>query len=244
MSEFTQLLEGWTLKPDDTSAQKLTLTRADGVSLAIDFASGKARHRAHESGKGAQALSKALGIKNYVNAHGHYPHIIDATGGLGQDAWAIASTGCTVTIIERHPVVHALLDDALKRAMKEPEISALAQRITLIQGDASELLGTANSTEAHAKALTDAHAIYLDPMYPERRKKASSKKGMQFLQELLGHDNQNEEALLHNALQVKAVRVAVKRPKGAPVLAGSDAFTGQLTTVVTPNTRYDVYHGG
>jgi len=216
------------------SRTPLSLVRPDGVALSIDFTAGKSRHRTTESGSGVQALTKALGVRPYFNACGHFPLVIDATGGLGQDAWALASTGCSIIIIERHPVVHALLADGLARARDDKDCSTIAERITLIQADANNAL--------ESLAANDAHAVYLDPMYPERRKKASSKKGMQFLHALLGPPVVDDPVLLLTALASGVSRVAVKRPKGAPLLAGTDQFAGQRTVIESPNTRYDVYH--
>ncbi len=223
----------WTLSRTSED-QRLTLTRPDGVALCMDFTSGKTRHRTTESGMGVQGLSKALGTKNYLKHNGRYPAIVDATGGLGQDAWGLASLGCEVSIYERHPVVHALLSDALQRACSDEQAASIANRVSVKLVDATEAL------QPHS---TEAYAIYLDPMYPSRRKKASSKKGMQFLHELLGPPPAIDSPdLLEAALTSGAARVAVKRPAGAPLLAGSDSFSGQRTEISTPNTRYDIYH--
>jgi 16S rRNA (guanine1516-N2)-methyltransferase len=161
------------------------------------------------------------------------PAIVDATGGLGQDSWALASLGVTVTMFEQHPVVHALLANALARATDHAATADIAQRITLRHGRAEECL-----------PLMAAQAIYLDPMYPERsRKKAGSRKGMQFLHALLGlPDDPADNRLLPVALQCQVGRVVVKRPRGAPLLGGADNWRGQRTEIVSPNTRYDVYH--
>lgn len=211
----------------------LELIRPDGVTLCLDFSSGKARHRASEAGKGIQPLARALGLSTFRKREGVMPRIIDATGGLGQDAWALATLGATITVIERHPVVHALLDNALMRAAAEPASCETAARISLLQGRAEQLLPD-----------LEADVIYLDPMYPERRrKKAGSRKGMQFLHALLGPpDEGGNDSLLSTALKSRAGRVAVKRPKGAELLAGSEQWQGQRTCIESPNTRYDVYH--
>lgn len=227
-------MSGWTLEYDNSLEPKLTLTRPDNVSLTIDFTSGKARHRTTESGHGAQALTKALGVKHYLTATGEYPHIIDATGGLGQDAWALASMGCKISLIERNSVVHAMLNDALQRALNEAHTASIADRIRLINNDATAVM---------ADLCTRAtHAVYLDPMYPMRKKKANSKKGMQFLHALVEPPDSHDDSLLISALQNGVSRVVVKRPKGAPLLHGSDRFSGQRTCLNTPNTRYDIYH--
>lgn len=224
----------WKLMREDSAIAALALVRPDAVSLTIDFTAGKTRHRTLESGMGAQALSKAVGVRQFVKEAGLYPTIIDATGGLGQDAWALASIGCEMIIFERHPVIHALLADGLARAEQDPQCRPIAERMTLIHGDALlDLQGSCTS---------EAHAVYLDPMYPSRRKKAHSKKGMQFLHALLGPPADDDPALLLKVLASGVSRVAVKRPKGAPLLAGSEQFTGQRTVIESPNTRYDIYH--
>lgn len=242
----------------DSSIGTLGLIRHDGVQLAIHFTHGKARHRFNEGGRGGFQLSKALGIKSALRRSAEHPvhisdiHVIDTTGGLGQDAWVIASMGCQVTVYESHPVVYALLHNALQRAGTDQQFAETASRITLLHADASDALQhRANTDTMHSESMlhsnddvmAQAHAIYLDPMFPERRKSAGNKKGMQFLHELLGPVNaEYSSRLLHAALSAGARRVVVKRPKGAPALEGSDQWTGQRTSVNYPNTRYDVYH--
>lgn len=211
----------------------LELMRPDGVKLSIDFSSGKARHRASEAGKGIQPLARALGLTAFRKREGVMPRVVDATGGLGQDAWALATLGVDMTVIERHPIVHALLANALQRATAEPATADTAARVRLLHGQAETLLPD-----------LPADVIYLDPMYPERRrKKAGSRKGMQFLHALLGPpDGQDNDTLLPTALNTGARRVVVKRPRGAELLAGSEHWQGQRTSIESPNTRYDVYH--
>ena len=200
-----------------------------------------------------------------MKKHGALPCVIDATGGLCQDAWALASAGCRLLVIEQHPVVHALVADGLHRArlyasqhkqppvpqFKEPQltepqlvntvndtpeddIADTAARISLLHANASDYL---SSMARHQQ-----HVIYLDPMYPAKRKNAASKKGMQFLQSLLGPATPNNDAqLLGAATECGVPRVVVKRPKGAGLLAGSELFSGQRTVIESPNTRYDIY---
>lgn len=218
---------------DSAMPAVLELIRPDGVKLCIDFSAGKALHRASEAGKGIQPLARALGLQAFRKRHGVMPRIVDATGGLGQDAWALATLGVQITIIERHPIVHALLANALSRAAAESATQGTALNVRLLHAQAETALPD-----------LEADAIYLDPMYPERRrKKAGSRKGMQFLHALLGPppDNAND-TLLPAALSSGASRVVVKRPRGAPLLAGSEHWKGQRTHMESPNTRHDIYH--
>ncbi|ASJ72214.1 class I SAM-dependent methyltransferase [Granulosicoccus antarcticus] len=233
-SQSWALVQRRSAEPADAEQiDTLELVRPDGVKLSIDFSSGKARHRAKEAGKGIQPLARALGAPGYRKKFGTLPSIIDATGGLGQDSWALASLGMPITMIERHPIVHALLANALARAIEHPDTCEIASRITLLAGTAEQLLPTATG-----------QVIYLDPMYPERsRKKAGSRKGMQFLHALLGPAEAEAGArLLHAALQCPVDRVVVKRPRGAELLGDTGTWQGQRTEMESPNTRYDVYH--
>ena len=78
--------------------------------------------------------------------------------------------------------------------------------------------------------------IYLDPMYPERKKSAQVKKNMQILQTLLGKD-EDTESLLNRALSTAKKRVVVKRPKGAENIPGIKPDI----CIESKKTRYDVY---
>lgn len=231
----------------DTPIGRLGLIRPDKVALSIDFTAGKTRHRYNESGHGAQQLSKALGIKaKPADGDIEQPdlQIIDTTGGMGQDAWAIASLGWKVTVYESHPIIHALLSNALQRASLHTEFSDTAALVRLVHGDATDGLKALANGETQASPTNAAvHAAYLDPMYPPRRKSSSTKKAMQFLHTLLGPpDAERSRQLLTAALQAGLKRVVVKRPKGAPELEGTEQWQGQLTHLQSPNTRYDIYH--
>lgn len=232
-------LPAWQLSQIDIAAPQdgigtLALIRPDGVQLSISFTSGKARHRHNEAGHGARQLQRALGITPANRSESL--QVIDGTGGLGQDAWALASLGCKVTVYESHAVVHALLRNALQRASRQPAYQDQAERIRLIHADASEVF-------ASAPVPRHVHAIYLDPMYPPSRKSAMTKKGMQFLHTLTGPAQaERSRRLLLAALNTGVSRVVVKRPRGAPALEGTEQWTGQLTHSHNPNTRYDIYH--
>jgi 16S rRNA (guanine1516-N2)-methyltransferase len=194
--------------------------RAPGP-VFIDFVSGKSAHRRQFGGGRGQPLARALGLKG-----NKVPTVIDATAGLGRDAFVVASLGCQVTLIERSPVIAALLEDGLRRAMDDEETAEIASRMQLFQGDAAQLI------------LEQPHpdVIYLDPMYPESGKKAQVKKEMQLFRLLVGPDL-DSEALLEVALTHAIKRVVVKRPAKAVPLEGPQPSAN----VSSPNTRYDLY---
>ena len=151
--------------------------------------------------------------------------IADATAGWGKDAWLLASRGFTLTLYERNPYLHTLLAAALAAAQENPRTAAIAARLTLNHADAAAALAPASFA-----------AVYLDPMYPERRKSAKVKKHMQALQQLIGHHG-DDATLLARARLAATRRVIVKRPQHAPPLAD----TAPHYHIDGPNTRYDIY---
>ncbi len=143
--------------------------------------------------------------------------VLDATAGLGRDAFVLASLGCRVQMVERHPVVAALLEDGLQRAKQDDEIGAwVSERISLLHASSHDAL----QQLASDPNFTSPDVVYLDPMYPhpENKKKPPwSKKEMRVFQSLVGADN-DADALLEPALQLAQKRVVVKRPDYAPWL--------------------------
>ncbi|MES9902319.1 MAG: class I SAM-dependent methyltransferase [Sedimenticola sp.] len=190
----------------------------------IDFVSGKSAHRRHFGGGRGQPLARAIGLKQ-----GRTPRVLDATAGLGRDAFVLASLGCEVLMVERSPVIAALLQDAIERGLADPETAEIINRMTLIEGDAQEIL-----TAIPDKSRPD--VVYLDPMYPHRGKSALVKKEMRLFRMLVG-DDEDSAAVLAAARRVARNRVVVKRPAKAPTIDK----TQPSMAINSPNTRYDVY---
>lgn len=192
--------------------------------VQVDFVSGRAAHRRRFGGGRGQPLARAIGLKQ-----GRTPSVLDMTAGLGRDAFVLASLGCEVDMIERSPVIHALLRDGLYRAREDGETAPIAARMRLHQGDSLVLSEV-------ALTLPRPQVVYLDPMYPHRRKSALVKKEMRLFQQLVGEDG-DSAGLLVVARNTALQRVVVKRPAGAEPLAGcTPAYS-----ISSPNTRYDVY---
>lgn len=207
----------------------LTLCEGDKFELQtrVDFASGKSLHRLKFGGGFGQPLARGVKITNSSK-----PLICDATGGLGRDAFVFASLGCEVVVLEKSPIVFALLADGLHRAQSNPDISDITRRIELYHLD-GKLLPAAWPLSRYPDT------VYLDPMYPHDRKKTVARKEMQLLQRLrLGEPD--EAALLHSAIQTARRRVTVKRPSKALPLPGGYKPAGSIKS---PNTRYDIYPG-
>lgn len=178
--------------------------KAPGAVL-VDFVSGSVAHRRKFGGGNGQSIAKAVGVTG-----SYQPSVVDATAGLGGDAFVLATLGCKVTMMERHPVVFELLDDGLKRAQQAPEIDDIIERLSLQQGAAQTLL------KNYAKDSVD--VVYLDPMFPHSESKAQVKKEMQLFRQLVGFDL-DEDELWQAADNAARCRVVVKRPRKAPFLA-------------------------
>ena len=210
------------------TAERLELVqvgeKAPGA-VYVDFVGGAVAHRRRFGGGRGQSIAKAVGLKG-----GASPTVLDATGGLGRDAFVLASLGCRVTLLERSPVVAALLEDGLKRAIADEEIGGwVAERLSLIHADAVTWMERLEEQDFP-------EVVYLDPMFPHRRKSAQVKKEMFILQQLLGSD-EDAEHLLPAALRVARKRVVVKRPDYAPVLGGMKP----TMAITSKKHRFDVY---
>ncbi len=197
------------------------------LSISIDFAEGKTQHRRlHGGGKG-QDIAKAIGLNKISE-----PTVLDLTAGMGGDAFVLATLGATMTMVERNPVVHALLKDALDRAQlkTDTELQEILARLSLIKQHATDYLNHLNEADYP-------DVIYLDPMFPTRNKSAQVKKEMQFFHDIVGTD-EDSEAVFLLALNKAKKRIVVKRPRLAEKLTESVQPAFEITG---KSTRYDVY---
>lgn len=199
------------------------------IAIHIDFLSGNLAHRQQYGGGRGQSIAKAIGLKQGVTP----PFVVDATAGLAKDAYVLACLGCPVILLERSPVIAELIEDAIERAKDDEHFqNILKTGFSVISESSIDYL-----TQLKNRADDNCpDVIYLDPMYPERKKSASVKKNMQILQKLLGHDEDTQE-LLNIALKIAKKRVVVKRPKGAKNLTNIKP----TYLVESKTTRYDVY---
>ncbi|WP_435236730.1 class I SAM-dependent methyltransferase [Psychromonas sp. PT13] len=188
----------------------------------VDFASGAVAHRRKFGGGKGQSIAKAVGLK----PGSIQIDVIDATAGLGRDAFVLASLGCNVTLVERSPVAAALLEDGLERAYMDFEIGEwMQQRMKFQFGSGYEFLKN-NETDV----------VYLDPMFPHKKKSALVKKEMRVFQGVVGADLDADD-LLDVALKAARYRVVVKRPDYAPFLNDKKP----TMSIKTKKNRFDVY---
>lgn len=191
----------------------------DGMELTCDLARLLPRLRPDRLGR--ELLVRAARVRGVAA-----PTAVDATAGLGEDSLLLAAAGFTVTMYEKDPVIAALLQDALDRAANEPQLSAIVERMTLVEGDSVAALRAMGAAP---------DVVFLDPMFPERTKSAAVKKKFQLLHRL-ERPCEDERELLEAALAAGPRKIVIKRPPKGPCLAGvrpSHAVAGKAV-------RYDV----
>lgn len=191
--------------------------------IVVEFAEGAAAKHRLATASRSQPLARAVGVR------GEAPFVVDATAGLGRDAFVLAGLGCHVMALERSPAACALLEDGLLRALRSARagIRRAAERIELRHADARDALPTI--------ATPPPDVVYLDPMYADLSRTALARKEMRVFREFVGDDNDAIE-LFGVACTVALRRVVVKRhPRAAPLGPAPD-FTckGKIA-------RFDVY---
>lgn len=195
------------------------------TAIHVDFIEGALAHRQQFGGGRGQAIAKAVGLKQ-----GNTPSVLDITAGLARDAYILACLGCKITLVEQSPVLYSLIEDGIRRGLTEPaSADVLKNFMNLVNADSILYMD-------HIDKETRPDVIYIDPMYPERKKSALVKKDMQILQHLLGKD-ENPELLLKAAIKHAGKRVVIKRPIHAEAV-------GEIkpsTSISSKKTRYDVY---
>lgn len=223
------LLELQTLQPDHPHA--FFLCYRDGClklldsqtlkkgGLAVDIEPRPGEQHSYPAPK-KDLLAHAIGKKTKT--------VIDATTGWAQDSLAMFRMGYDLQCIERSPVMAELIRDGFNRlAQKDWMQNRQLQPPKLLVGNAVKLLG--NLQEAP-------DCIYLDPMFPPKRKKSAlAKKAMTVLRDILG-DDEDRTDLFAAAWQATGKRVVVKSPDYADPMGGkpSETYQGKLL-------RYDVY---
>lgn len=170
--ELEQIAARWQLQASDDSPfalvlseERLELRKLDEPKLGaiyVDWVEGAVAHRRKFGGGKGQSIAKAAGLNKGVT-----PVVLDATAGLGRDAFVLASLGCRVQMVERHPVVAALLEDGLQRAKQDDEIGAwVSERISLLHASSHDAL----QQLASDPNFTSPDVVYLDPHVSTPRK--------------------------------------------------------------------------
>ena len=147
------------------------------------------------------------------------PQVLDAMAGWGADGMILAVLGSPVVMVEHNDVMWALLDSFLAtRSERRPE---------LIHADAWTILDGKRTFDV----------VYLDPMFPRRRKGALPGKSMQLLTRVCGPDERSAADWVERARPCAAARVVLKRRLRDPLVGRPDwQIKGRAV-------RYDVYRG-
>lgn len=207
---------------------RLELIIADGKvthTIFAEFLTGPLGYRCRKGGGKNQAIARAIGLKSRKDTIS----VVDATAGLGRDAFVLASLGCQVQLVERSPIIAKLLLDGLTRAKQDQKAAQIVEHMDVVIEDAKKVL----------EALTLDNCpdvVYLDPMFPHQDKSALAKIEMRLIRDIVG-DDFDADALLPIALKKARKRVVVKRAWGAPALAGSSPSF----MIEGKSSRYDIY---
>lgn len=218
--QFAQLL----ICESGTRRLQQTGRKAPGPVLA-DFVSGAVAHRRKFGGGKGQMIAKAVGIKGGIR-----PRVADVTAGLGRDSFVLATLGCEVQMVERSPIIHALLESGLQQAQNDYEVADIAERMSLVHADSINWLTSRQDGDLPPQV------VYVDPMFPHTDKSALVKKEMRVFRDVVGDDH-DSAALLQAALDLVEYRVVVKRPRKAPAIEGQSP-SYQLSG---KSSRYDIY---
>lgn len=212
-NQYQLLIDNQVYPRLNVTTDKLVLLAEDFRPLFVDFNSLVVQKR-RDAGKKQGLVRACKPVKGM--------RVIDATAGWGRDAAILAAFGAEVLMLERQPMMAALLADGLSRLALDSPLN-----LSLVYADAHQYL--------HSLAdLNYPDVIYIDPMHPERQKSALVKKDMQVLQRIMGADD-DVCALIQLALTRSRHRVVVKWPQRLPALLRPD------TCVDGKTVRFDIY---
>jgi len=163
------------------------------------------------------ALARACGAAPGVS-------VLDAMAGVGLDGLVLACLGCDVTLVESSDLVFAVLSDGADRVRTAFEPSG---SVSCVHGDALAWLDGARQWDV----------VYLDPMFPERNKRALPRLRMQLLAEAADHRSVPLAALVERARRVARDRVVLKRRATDPAAVAPD------WQIRAHRVRFDVFRG-
>ncbi len=208
------------LNENGISLQKTGKTNENPVF--IDFSSSQMQYRLQNSSLRTEAIARAVGLKSNKGIT-----ILDTTAGLGGDSFILAAMGANMLMLERNPLIHLLLDDAIMRTHQDAKLKEITARMQLIEADAITFLDNIDINPP---------IIYMDPMFPAKTKTALNKKEMRLFHDITGGDH-DVDALLTKALTKAQNRVVVKRPLHAPYIHNRKPHFN----ISGKSSRFDVY---
>ena len=154
-------------------------------------------------------------------------NIVDATAGLGYDAFILASLGAKVTLIERSKEMYEILQNGINEATSfGGEIERIINRMDLLLGDSKDIL-----------VKLSPEVVMIDTMYKDRKKTALVKNNMRLVREIVGPDSDYVE-LLEIALNCAKNRVVLKQPRYADPIREIRKCSHQI---LGKTIRYDIF---
>ena len=164
---------------------------------------------------GKKKVENEMSVKAAKLSKGDHPLIFDATAGLGEDSFIFAAAGFHVVMYEYDPIIFALLEDSVSRALCDRELKYPVSRMEINQGDSISALKAI--AEGDGEDRPD--VIFLDPMFPARTKSADVGKKFQLLQQLESPCSDGED-LLYAAIRANPKKIVIKRPAKGEFLGG------------------------
>lgn len=167
---------------------------------------------------------KTGGIRKAMGKQVSGLSVLDACAGFGDDTLGLRGD-CVLTLVEQNPRTALFLAERLYQFAPS---KTQKQFPVLVNDNVSNLLGRASFGQWDV--------VYLDPMFPERKKQALPKRSMQTLSELqAGHEATDIELLLQQAQEVAARRTVLKRRRKDPRLGVPDH------QILGAKVRFDIY---
>ena len=154
-------------------------------------------------------------------------NIVDATAGLGYDAFILASLGAKVTLIERSDKMYEILQNGINEGVSfGGEVEKIINRMNLVFGDSKDILPKLSP-----------EVIMIDTMYKDRKKTALVKNNMRLVREIVGPDSDYIE-LLKVALNCAKNRVVLKQHRYAEPIKEIRKCSHQI---LGKTIRYDIF---
>lgn len=203
--------------------QSLTLAKMDnGEWLKVSANWQAMQQRIIKAGKNSELLLKAAKLN-------HGMHAIDATAGFGYDGLLLASTGASVAMCEKNPLIFLMLITEKQKMNQNKNWQKLMARIQIHFGDGAAFLQNSPSVDL----------VYLDPMFPKDSYKSAVNKNMQLLHEFIAVPDADDERTLFDTAIKKCNRLIIKRPLSASPLANRSPVQAWQNDVL----RFDGYLG-
>lgn len=174
-------------------------------------------------------------------AGGTRRRVLDPMAGWGVDGLVLARRGHDVTLVEGHPMLEALLEDLVRRSganvRRDGGAEVRRSGAEVRRDGGADVVCRCGDGFAALAEPPGYDVIYLDPMFPPRRKHALPGKRLQWTAALTSPDERPLSAWLDAARTHARERVVVKRRRRDPAVAPADwQITGRTV-------RYDVYRG-